>query len=91
VPDGVCVVWTGLVEKPFEVVHRQPCLTLVVASGGQGVPHAGATRLTIGHGRGPLKALFAPLFVAFAALLGAIGDDVRRHVLVAARGHLPGP
>jgi hypothetical protein len=41
---------------------------LVIACSDQGAPHAGATILTIvavGRGRGPLKALFAPLFVAF--------------------------
>jgi hypothetical protein len=65
-PHVVRMVWTGLLEKPFEVVHRRPHLMLVVACSDQGAPHAGATILAIvAVGRGPLKALFAPLFVAF--------------------------
>jgi hypothetical protein len=64
-PDGVYVVWAGLLEKPFEVVHRRPRLMLVIVRGGRSAPHARATRLAIvalGHGRGLLKALLAPLF-----------------------------
>jgi hypothetical protein len=35
-----------------------------------------------------LKALLAPLFAAFDALLGAVGSDVRWHHPTTARGHL---
>jgi hypothetical protein len=47
------------------------------------VPHIRAACLaviTIGRGRGhsPLKALLAPLFATFGAILGAVGGDVRR-------------
>jgi hypothetical protein len=52
-------------DKPFEVVHRRPRLTLVIVCGGRSAPHARATQLTVvalGRGRGPLKALLAPLF-----------------------------
>jgi hypothetical protein len=65
---------------------------LVVAGGGRGAPHARATCLTviaINHGRGPLKALLAPLSVAFDALLSAMGGDVGRRLPVVAWGCLP--
>jgi hypothetical protein len=29
VPDGVCMVWAGLLEEPLEVVCERPRLTLV--------------------------------------------------------------
>jgi hypothetical protein len=78
-PDGVRVVWAGLLEKPFEVVRRWPRLTLIVACGGQGAPHTGAAHLIIvvvDRGCGPMKVLLAPLFAAFATLLGAVGGNV---------------
>jgi hypothetical protein len=86
------VVWADCHKKPFEVVHRRPRLTLVIACGSRGAPHAGAAHLAIvviGRGHGPLKALLAPLFATFAALLGAMGGDVGRRLPVATRGHLP--
>jgi hypothetical protein len=43
----------------------------------------------LGHGRGLLKVLLAPLFGTFDALLDAVGGDVGQRLLVAARGHLP--
>jgi hypothetical protein len=42
-----------------------------------------------GHGHSPLKALLAPVVAAFDALLGKMGGDVGRCLLVAARGCLP--
>jgi predicted flavoprotein YhiN len=86
-PNGVCVVWASLHEKPSEVVCRQPSLTLVVACGGRGVPQVGATHfaiIAVNCGCGPLKAVLVPLFAAFDALLGAMGGDVRRCLPIAA-------
>jgi hypothetical protein len=86
------VVWAGLLEKPFEVEHRRPRPTLVVACSGRGAPHAGAAHLTvvvIGRGRGPLKVLLASLFASIGALLGAVGSDVGRCLPIIARGCLP--
>jgi hypothetical protein len=37
-----------------------------------------ANVVTVGHGHGPLKVLLAPLFVAFHALLSAVGGYVKR-------------
>jgi hypothetical protein len=82
VPDGVCMVWAGLLEKPLEVVHRQPHRTLVIARGGRDAPHAGATHLLVvaivvpGHGHCPWKAYFAPVVASFDALLGAASGDI---------------
>jgi hypothetical protein len=95
VPDGVCVVWAGLLEKPLEVVHRRPCRTLVSVHGGRDVPHAEAAHLPVvavivaSHRHSPLKALFAPLVATFDALLSAMSGDVERCLLVATRCHLP--
>jgi hypothetical protein len=67
-PNGVCVVWVGLLEKPLEVVCRRPRPTLVTMHGGGDASHARAAHLPVkaiimvGRGRGPLKALLAPLF-----------------------------
>jgi hypothetical protein len=90
--DGVCVVWAGLLEKPFEVVCRQPRLMLVIACGSRGGPHTGGACLTviaIGCGPDPLKALLAPLFATINALLGAVGGDVGRRLALTAQGRLP--
>jgi hypothetical protein len=79
VPDGVCVVWVGLLEKPFELVCRRSHLTLVIVCGGLGALHVGATCLivvAVSHGRGPMKAMLVTLFAAFDAHLGAFGGDV---------------
>jgi hypothetical protein len=81
VPNGVCVVWIGLLKKPLEVVHGQPQWTLVTVSGGRDASHAGATCLpvmvviTAGHGRGPLKGLLAPLVATFDTLLGIVSGS----------------
>jgi hypothetical protein len=91
VPDGICVVWVGLLEKPLEVVHRRPRLMLVTVCGSCGASHAGAAHLAIiiiGRGHGPLKALPAPLFATFDALLGDVGGDVGRHLPITAWGRL---
>jgi hypothetical protein len=92
VPDEVCVLWAGLLEKAFEVVHRQPHPMLVVACGSWGAPHAEGSHLTVvavDRGHGPLKALLVPLFSAFDALLGDVGGDVRRRLPITSRGRLP--
>jgi hypothetical protein len=95
VPDRVCVVCTGFLEQPIEVVCGWPRLMLVTVCGSQVVPHAGATRLpvivviVVSCGRGPLKALHAPLFATLDALSTAMDGNVRRRSLAAARGHLP--
>jgi hypothetical protein len=58
--------------------------------------HTGAAGLlvmaiiTAGHGHNALKVLLAPLVATFNALLGAVGSNVRRCLLVTAQGHLPG-
>jgi hypothetical protein len=62
--------------------------------GRQAVSHAGAAHfpivaiITTGRGRSPMKALLAPLVAAFDALLGTVGGDIGRCLLVATRGHL---
>jgi hypothetical protein len=62
--------------------------------GVRAMPHAGATSLPViaiimdGRGRGPLKALLAPLFEALDSLLVVVGGDVRWCSLTAARDHL---
>jgi hypothetical protein len=71
VPDGVCVVWAGLLEKPLEMVCRWPRWTLVAVRGGPDAPRTRAARLQViavivsGHGCSPLKAVFAPLVATF--------------------------
>jgi hypothetical protein len=95
VPDEVCVVWSCLLEKPLEVVHRRPHRMLVVACDGRDAPHIGVARLptvaivTVSHGCSPLKALFAPLVAAFDALLSTVSSDVGRHLLITAWCHHP--
>jgi hypothetical protein len=87
VPDGVCVVWTGLINKPHQVVHRRPHPILVATCGGRDVPQVGAACLVviaIGRGCGPLKALLVPLFANFDTLPGAVGGDVRQCLPIAA-------
>jgi hypothetical protein len=93
-PDGVRVVWVGLLEEPLEVVCRWPRRTLVAARSSQAASHARATYLPVvtviiaGHGRNPLKSLLAPLVAAFDTLLCAVGGDVGWCLLVAIRGCL---
>jgi hypothetical protein len=95
VPDGVCMVWVGFLMEPLEVVHGRPRLTLVATCGGQDVPHTGATQhpvvaiVMVGCGRGPLKALPAPLSATLDTLPAAVDGDVGRRSLAAARGRLP--
>jgi hypothetical protein len=89
----VCVVWAGFLEEPLEVVCRWPCLTLVAVHGSQDAPYVGAPHLSIIAAvvvsRSPLRALLVPLFAILDALLSAVYDDVRWHLLAAAQGHLP--
>jgi hypothetical protein len=90
--DRVCVVWTGLLKKPREVIHRRPCRTLLTVCIGRDASHTGAdlpVAAIIVDGRGPLKALPMPLATAFDALLCAVSGDVEQRLLVATRGHLP--
>jgi hypothetical protein len=47
VPDGVRVVWVGLLEESLEVVVRWPRLTLVTVGSSHDSPYVGATRLPI--------------------------------------------
>jgi hypothetical protein len=92
VPDEVCVVLVGLLEKPFDVVHRRPCFTLVIVCGGHGAPHAAIACLiivVISHGRGPLKALFASPLLPLTPFLGVVGGNVEWSLQVTARGCLP--
>jgi hypothetical protein len=95
VPDGVCVVWAGFLEEPLEVVCKRPHLMLVTVNGGQDMPHTGVARLPVtavvmvGHHRGPLRVLLAPLFAALDALLSVMDSDIRWHLLTATWGHLP--
>jgi hypothetical protein len=75
------------------VVHRRPCLTLVVMCGGRDTPHARAARLpivvVIVFGHGPLRVMLALLFAALDALLSAVDGDIGWHLLAAAWGRLP--
>jgi hypothetical protein len=95
VPDGVRVVWAGLLEKPLEVVRRRPRWTLVAARGGRDTPRTGATCLPVmavivaGSGLSPFEALFVPLVATFDALLGVVSGDVKWCFLVAAQCRLP--
>jgi hypothetical protein len=74
VSDEVCVVWTGFLEDPLQVVCGWPCLMFVAMCSGQDAPHVGDAHLpdvaiiVVSCGRGPLKPLLAPLFAAHAAL-----------------------
>jgi hypothetical protein len=74
VPDGVCVVWTGFLPEPLEVVCGRPRLTIVVTCGDRGAPHVRATHIPVlsivvaSRCHGPLKALLAPLFATLDAL-----------------------
>jgi hypothetical protein len=89
------MVLVGLIEKPPEVVRRWPRQTFVAVRGGCGAPHTEATRIPItaiiiaGHCHSPLKALPAPLAAAFDALLGTVSSNIRWHLLVAPRCHVP--
>jgi hypothetical protein len=80
--DGVCVVWAGLLNKPLEVVHRWPRQEFVAVRDSRDLSHAGATSLSAavvamaGHGRGPLRALLAPLVAAFDAVLSTVSGDI---------------
>jgi hypothetical protein len=84
VSDGVCMVWAGFLKEPLEVVCGRPRLTLVAACGSQDAPHVGIARLPViaiimvGRGRGPLKALLAPLCAALDALPTSMDGDVER-------------
>jgi hypothetical protein len=90
VSNRVCVVWVGLFDKPLDVVCRRPRLSLFATSGGQGVsPTGGACLAVVAVGRGPMKALLAPLSATFDALLGAVRGDVGWHLPVATWGCLP--
>jgi hypothetical protein len=95
VPDGVCMVWTGLLKEPIEVICRWPYRVLVTVHGGRDASHIGASHLqvaaviTAGRGRGPLRALLAPLIAPLDALQGTVSSDIRHLLLVTARGHLP--
>jgi hypothetical protein len=95
VPDGVCMVWIGLLEKPLELVHRQLRRTLAAVCIGRDASHTGATRLLVvaiivdSRGRGPLKALLMPLAAAFDDLVGAVSGYIGKCPLVTARGRLP--
>jgi hypothetical protein len=95
VPDGVCVVWIGLLENPLQVVRRWPHRTFVAAHGGCSAPHARAARIlvttviTADRGHSLLKALLAPLVTAFDALLGTVSGDVGHRLLIAAQCYLP--
>jgi hypothetical protein len=92
---GVCVVWAGFLEEPLEVVCKRPRLMLVTLHGGQDMPHTGVARLPVtavvmvGHHRGPLRALLAPLFAALDALLSVMDSDIGWRLLTATWGHLP--
>jgi hypothetical protein len=82
-------------EEPLEVVHGQPCLTLVIVCDSRGAPHTRAARLSIvavimvGHGHGSLEALLMPLFAALDALPAAVDGNVGWCSLTTAWGHLP--
>jgi hypothetical protein len=92
VPDGVCMVWAGFLEKPPEVVRRWHRLTHVAACSIRDAPHTRVACLTIiaiGCGHDPLKALLAPPLATFGALLGVTGGNVRRRLPITARGRLP--
>jgi hypothetical protein len=90
--DMVGMVWAGLLKKHLEVVCTWPHQVSIAMHGGQDLSHAGAARFptaviaTAGHGRGPQRALLAPLVCAFDAVLGAVSDDVGWCLLVAAQG-----
>jgi hypothetical protein len=86
------VVWACLLEKPLEVVHRRPRLTLVAACSGRGMSHARVTCLTVvdvSRSRDPLRVLLVPLFATFDALLGAVSGEVVQRFPVTMWGPLP--
>jgi hypothetical protein len=82
VPDGVCVVWVGLLEESLEVVDRWPCLTLVAVGSSRDTPYVGATRLPIvaiivlGRGRSPLRTFLSPPLATLGALPSALDGNI---------------
>jgi hypothetical protein len=95
VPDGVCVVRASYLKESLEVVCRWPRLTLVAVCGSCDTPRVGATCLpvvaiiVVGHGRGPLRMLVAPLLAALSAILGTVDGNIERCLLAATWGRLP--
>jgi hypothetical protein len=74
---------------------RRPHRTHVTIHGGRDASHARATRspvatvITASHDHSPLKAPLVPLVATFDALLGVVGSDIGRCLLITAQGHLP--
>jgi hypothetical protein len=93
--DGVCMVWTGLLEESLEVVCRQPHLALAVVCSSHNMTHAGAicfliiAAVIVHRSCNPQRALLAPLLATLGALLGIMVGDIRRYLLTAAQGRLP--
>jgi hypothetical protein len=91
-PDGVRLVWVGLLEESLKVACRWPRLMLVTVRGNRDVPHTRAACLpvivviVVSCGHGPLRSLAVPLL---ATLLSVVDDDVGRCLLAVAWGHLP--
>jgi hypothetical protein len=82
VPDGVRVVWLGLLEESLEVVVRWPRLTLVTVGSSHDSPYVGATRLPIvaiiilGHGHSLLRTFFAPPLATLDALPSTLDGNI---------------
>jgi hypothetical protein len=95
VPDGVLLVWAGLLKLSLEVVCRWLRLMFAAVHGSRDAPHIGATCLfdiaviIVGDGRGPLRMLLVPLLSALGSFLGVVGDDVGWCLLVTAWCCLP--
>jgi hypothetical protein len=95
VPDGVRLVWVGLLKDSLEVVCRWPRPTLVAMCGSRDVPHVEAACLpvvvviVVGHGCGPLRMLLVPLLATLSVILGTMDGIIGRHLLAAAWGRLP--
>jgi hypothetical protein len=94
VSNGVRMVGAGLPRESPKVICGQPHLTLIAMCSSYNAPRVGAAHLpaivvvVVGRGRGPMRMLLMPLLAALSAILGAMDDNIGRHLVAAACGRL---
>jgi hypothetical protein len=96
VPDGVCMIWAGLLEEVFKVIGRLLRLTLEVVLSSSDVFFIKVlslliivTLLAAGGNGDPLGVpLWAPL-IGFGTSLYLFADGLRQCPSATNRGHLP--